>query len=1070
MGALRLLPRRLHVFTIALVVYLCIKGTQKSLRFIRWVRRSVARKKAPSDRNSTDTYDEPGVDRSWEEQEDERENRQWSRTHSFCAKRLQKFAIKRGALWLKFCQYLASRADVLPNEYVTVLETCLDDAPPETPEVTLKTLCEELKCNTPEELFEGFDPASPIASASIAQVHRATLRSDGRDVVLKIQRPGVKQVLLQDLEDLTTILVLVAGAEPKFDFRPMLDAWMDMVPLETDFIHEMKNSELVRSKLDAARGTDLESKAFVPVAVPEYTTQRVLCTEFVSGCGVKDLDAMDAAGVDREEFIREVSKAFALQVHVIGKVNADIHPGNCLVQFNRDGTPGGVPALIDFGITVELTDKQRLGFCRTIMATVDNSSYSLLQSFDEMDIVMNRADPAMSMHMIKHLFRSTVSKEDTVRQSREFLRRQKQFEENAKDSGIAVGKDIQARVQERSGASASAGYGSTASPTSQASSKKTKEKSEAAKLPLPVDALPGYLVFMFRTIALLRGLSSRLGVEHAYLPILKRYAERALYDACPAPERMVAPVFQDPDLAQLPRGMTSRRAQRARNVLAKIADLLVKKGFIVGCQVAAYQGGECVLDMAVGRRGKYNPRPVTPSTLFNCFSTGKGVIALLFATLAHEHGIQYKDLVSKHWPEYACHGKEKTRIEHILSHSAGLATAAPPDMRMVRLRDDWQGVIDWLAKEARPAHAPGDHSEYHFLTFGWLVAGILQSATKQSIQTLLRTFAQKLGVEDECFLGLPWELCADDPKTRVASLSNELFTDVSKMLQAVKARRKSEASGQGDSPANAEKETRDAENMERMYNEEGGHEDGAKFVFASLMAGNQASSMQNRENGVRPQDSPELQRQMDKTFEQTPYLMDTEYFNHPVMRSAVIPSANCHFTARALAKMYGAFANEGQIDGTEIVARDHVVEMMQTLIEPPAPATTEDGRQELSTNPEAWGAGVRLYDCVNKGGKTLPKAAMGHGGVGGSMALCIPSAKFSIAFTCNQLNAYSVAETVLIGAACVLFDVPVPHTYAKMMRSVREEGLGSADDVIAFVDQKVAASLENIDILRAMTG
>lgn len=192
---IRLLPRRIHVFHAAALVYLALKGTQKYLKL-----RTFLGLKADED---------------WA----------WSKTNSWCAHRLVNMAIRRGALWLKFAQYCTSRTDVLPPEYITVLDQCLDDAAPMEPETVLETVQRELGTDV-SELFDGFDASSPIASASIAQVHRASVRRTGDQVVLKVQRPGVRALLLQDLVDLDTILRLVAGAEPEFDFRPMLQAWM----------------------------------------------------------------------------------------------------------------------------------------------------------------------------------------------------------------------------------------------------------------------------------------------------------------------------------------------------------------------------------------------------------------------------------------------------------------------------------------------------------------------------------------------------------------------------------------------------------------------------------------------------------------------------------------------------------------------------------------------------------------------------------------------------------------------------------------------------------------------------
>jgi predicted unusual protein kinase regulating ubiquinone biosynthesis (AarF/ABC1/UbiB family)/CubicO group peptidase (beta-lactamase class C family) len=1038
-SCLGLLPRRAHVFFTAAIVYVAIKGTQLFLRFCRLLHSSL-----PFDK------------------------RAWSRTHHWCARRLLRLAMQRRALWLKLCQYLSSRADILPPEYCSVLEACLDSVPPEHPARLLELVKRELGGADPAELFDGFDPANPIASASIAQVHRATLKADGSDIVLKVQRPGVKQVLLQDLEDLTTIMLMVAGAEPEFDFRPMLQAWVDMVPLETDFLHEMRSGQFVSSTLEAARGTKFESAAFVPRAIPEHTTERLLVMEYVRGCSVRDLEAMDMAGVDREKLVTEISKAFALQAHVLGRINADCHPGNILVRFNDDGSPGGVPALIDFGITVELTDKQRLGFCRTVLAAVDNNSFSLLQSFADMDVVLNRADPNGAMDAIKHLFRSTASREDTVKQSREFFQRQKERNMQKSSSGIAVNGQVSRRDQAPN----------DSQQTTQPRAKRKLFRRNVAGSAAddddnkwsrnPVDAFPGYLVFMFRTLALLRGLSSRLGVEHAYLPILAEYAKQAIHDACPEPDRLTSLICPVQSGEATPRSLSSRKAIRLRKILSRVIGELDRRNLIVGCQVSAYLNGEIILDLAAGRMGKYNPRPVTPSSLFNVFSVSKGVVAVLYAKAADEYCLLYDDLVGKHWPAYACNGKELTTIGHILSHCAGLAQVAPSDMSMLRLRDDWSGVIDWLAKEAKPAHKPGSRLMYHYLSFGWLVAGLLEAVSGKNIQEHLRLLSEELGIQEECYIGLPEKLCADSATSRVAMLSSAIFSDLEKMIN--RRRLKEQASLPID-PNATSGDTDQARNMERLYDAEQRPTDAVKFLYEQFL-GKQgrveevvgSSDLSDCEN----QDESKAGMDVADVFSRTPYLLEPEFFSHPVMRAAVIPSANGHFSARALAKIYGMLANDGKIDGKTVLEPGRAAKMMQTLHE--AGVGSGSAEQRHGWQGEAYGAGVRLYDIVDKNGKIRKKKAMGHGGVGGSISLCVPDFKFSFAFNCNQLNAVSAAEAVILCVVFRVLDIPMPCAYAQMIAKVRSENFDSVEDAFAGVELQVDSWLDELNLMQAMTG
>lgn len=842
LSSVLLLPRRLDVFFVAIWVYIAMKLTQFRVRILR-----------PNDA---------------------KRERTWSRTHARNGARLARLAQRRGALWLKFAQYVASRADVLPTEYIDALDVCLDAAPAMDATVVQSLVEAEVGLET----FYDFDSTRPIASASIAQVHRARLRKNGKEVVVKVQRPGVRELLLQDLIDLGTILRVVAGAEPEFDFRPMLEAWMEMVPLETDFLHEMRNSDSVAAALTEARGSRFETAAFVPKIWPEHSTERVLVIDYVQGCSIRDEETLDDAHVDRDNIITQITKAFALQLLVLGRFTGDPHPGNFLIQLieNEGGESGphmqATPALIDFGITVELTNEQRLGFCRTIVAAAENDSFSLLQSFADMGIKLNRADPQSSMDVIRHLFRSTASRDENKKSSIDFFKRQKERDDRAMDSGIAIDRrdegeevadaktpGVLKRLWRRVKSKTDTDPEHTNVKTNSSSGRRN-----------PLDAYPGFLVFMFRTLGLLRGLSTRLGVEHAYLPILYDYAKQALIDAVPEDIQMKNIVYVEENDTKLSKAMSSRKAKRARRVVVKLLEELHERGMFVGCQVAAYHDGKLVLDVAAGQVGKHNPRPVRPDTLFCCFSVTKGIMAILFAELADEFGIENGDLVCKYWPEFGCKGKEKTTIGELLSHRAGLGQVAPDNMSMVRLRDDWNGIIDWLAKDAEPAHAPGEREVYHYLTFGWLVAGLIQKVSKSTLESRLRSFAEKIGISDECFIGLPSQLCPDVADSRIATLRSEIQGDI---LRMYRLRQKRDAVSSED---HSESDQLFA-NVDKLYSGESGQIGGHGSIKEVLDLLNKEKSSDKNEgsetDGKSEKDPKSRGGQIEDLFAKTPYLV-----------------------------------------------------------------------------------------------------------------------------------------------------------------------------------------------------
>eukprot|EP00177_Eucheuma_denticulatum_P008093 GFKZ01014750.1.p1 GENE.GFKZ01014750.1~~GFKZ01014750.1.p1 ORF type:complete len:1039 (+),score=176.16 GFKZ01014750.1:150-3119(+) len=985
-SSIRYLPRRAHVFSTAAVVYLILKLTS-------WANRLLSR-------------DDDNVDDAW------------AAANTRAAKRILRTATARRGLWIKCCQYVAARQDALPPEYGQVLSKSLDDCPPSPAKSVLATVNHQLaqtklgiefnqlhsrQVNV-NDLFDDFDPANPIASASIAQVHTATLKQDGRQVVLKVQHPGVRPMLLQDLEDLKTLLRWIAGAEPKYDMRPVLDAWIEMVPRETNFLNEMRNLQAVKATLDASDAPHLAAKAYVPEPLPELTSDKLFVMEYINGCKVSDYATMDKHAVDRERLVTEITRSFGNQLFIAKVFSGDPHPGNFLVHKLENG---GEPVLLDFGICVNVKDRIRMGFAKLILAAINNDSYSLIQSLGDVGVQLNRADPVASLDIIKFLFRTTASREQSREEQQAIKKRledrETEIEKNERDTQV---QDV-----------------FTAAPADSDKGSGTKKKRESRS---PIDSFPGDLVFFFRSLGMLRGLATSLDVRHSYLETLRPFAEHALLTSCPQSERATGPVLK-------PVSVSGRKAARAARILEKVFAKLQENDMMIGMQVAAYKNGKLVLNMAAGQMGRYNPRPVHPDSVFNSFSSTKGLSSILFASIQDEHEINYDDLVKSHWPEYGTAGKEETTVRNILSHSAGLARSLPADLPMTRLRDDWQGIIKHL-EQARAEFVPGSKTEYHALTFGWLVAGLIQKVTGKSYQDNLQGLVQKLGIEDECYCGtMPEDLWPDVPESRVASLSSSIIQDlqdgpVSKFIKKAFATRKS---GEGS------EESRGDESGKETEEDVGDLKGQTEKVMKAL---NLPSS------GVT--NAPA-------------YILDTNFFNHPVMRAGFVPSANGHFSARALAKLYGAVANDGVVDDVRVLAAGRAAKMQEKMFD-------IDERGDRS-----WGAGLTLYDAIDSRGRKLNNAVIGHGGIGGSMAFAVPSENFAMAVTLNKLNAVSISAAMVISVICKAFDVPTPvwyHMFANKARmALADSGEDGFQDESSIMDKVFGGDAET-DVMKMLVG
>lgn len=995
-SSLYYLPRRIHVYSTAAAVYVLLKTTQLLNRLLR---------RSDSAIEAT-----------------------WTRSNTTAARLILRTATARRGLWIKCCQYIAARSDALPEEYSIVLSKSLDDCPPTPARLVRELVDAQLAMSTAglqfkerngraptvSDLFLKFNAAAPVASASIAQVHTATEMATGRNVVLKVQHPGVRPMLLQDLADLKTLLRWVAGAEPKFDMRPVLDAWIDMVPLETDFDHEQSNLQAVRESL-ANAPPNLASTAYIPEPLPQYSTDKLFVMEFIDGCRISDILKMDPDGpVNREHIITEISKSFGTQLFLGNTFSGDPHPGNFLIHRIQEG---GQPVLLDFGICVEVSKELRVGFARLILAACFNDSYSLVQALTSVGVNLNRADPTASLDVIKFLFRTTAPRDQSLNEQKSFIKdlenRGKEIKQNEIENPIMDAKSAKPEILN--------------------ANKETMFKSRT-----PMDSFPGHLVFFFRSLGMLRGLAAAMEVRHSYLSILRPFAEHSLLVDCPEQERLVSPVYR-------PITCKGRLASRAGKILEVLFEKMYAADMMIGMQVAVYKKDELVLDMSAGRKGRNNPRPVTPDTVFNSFSSTKGLTSILFASLQDEYKVEYDDLVTKYWPEYGQCGKENTTVGHILSHRAGLAVSLPDDMTMPRLLDDWKGIIKYY-ETAVPNHEPGTQMEYHALSFGWLVAGLIMKITGKSYQEHLQELAKKLQIDDECFCGtLPIEMLPDVPESRVASLSSFVFQDLEDGPMAKIAERMKHNSD----VKKTSSDTLDKDSASTI------HTNAAKDSFEKT-----ADDMGDLE-GRTTRILKNINFSRNGGGRLPTYLMDLNFYNHPALRAGFVPSANGHFSARALAKLYAIIANDGVL-GNERFLSTNRVERMQAKM-----CSFEHRGQR------AWAAGLTLYDALEKNGRKRPEAVIGHGGIGGSFAFAIPSERFAMAVTLNKLNAMSVSAAVIVAATCRAFGVPTPEWYylfaERALKSVKEDGLDSIGDESAIIERMLSGGTDD-DVMKILIG
>jgi ubiquinone biosynthesis protein len=278
-------------------------------------------------------------------------------------------ATRLEGLLIKACQFLGTRADILPHEYITVLSRLHDRVPPR-PFSQIAAVIESQLGRPLEAVFPQFDPR-PIASASLAQVHRARLQ-DGRDVAVKVQYPEIPDLVAIDLANLSFFINLLARIERNFDLRLILREVSKYVRLELDFEHEARNAQRIRANL--AHREDV----LVPEVLPDYSTKKVLVMEYLPGIKITDVEALAAAGIDKQQVAHMLSEIFCHQILVDGFFHADPHPGNILVQ------PGPRLVLLDFGLAKDFPPGFQEGITRLASAIIMQDRPGVVAAFRDL--------------------------------------------------------------------------------------------------------------------------------------------------------------------------------------------------------------------------------------------------------------------------------------------------------------------------------------------------------------------------------------------------------------------------------------------------------------------------------------------------------------------------------------------------------------------------------------------------------------------------------------------------------------------------------------------------------------
>ncbi|KAK6924724.1 ABC1 atypical kinase-like domain [Dillenia turbinata] len=275
------------------------------------------------------------------EKDMEKQEAMWERQHELAADKIYNMCCDLGGFFLKVAQIIG-KPDLAPAAWVRRLVTLCDRAPA-TPFDTIKLVLEKELGASVGEIFERFDE-NPLGSASIAQVHRARLKGDKRDVVVKVQHPGVQELMMTDIHNLQALALYMQKTDIKFDLYSVTKEIEKQIGFEFDFKREADAMGRIRLFLYT---NNKKSPVLVPRLMKDMVTRSVLVMEYIDGIPIMQLgDEMAKRGIN----------------------------------------PGGKVGLLDYGQVKDLPDELRLGYASLMLAIADGDAKRASESFRDLGI------------------------------------------------------------------------------------------------------------------------------------------------------------------------------------------------------------------------------------------------------------------------------------------------------------------------------------------------------------------------------------------------------------------------------------------------------------------------------------------------------------------------------------------------------------------------------------------------------------------------------------------------------------------------------------------------------------
>jgi aarF domain-containing kinase len=866
-------------------------------------------------------------------------NHVWTVNDEIAARFLYLSIARLRGLWTKTAQYVSSRGDIMPEPYVRQLQRLQDQADV-TPWNQIKHMVPKV------EQLTDVDP-TPMASASIAQVH--TARFKGEKVVLKVQHPHARKLLLDDLWSLLLICRIVGVLEPEFKFmKALMVEWAKEATKELDFDTEAQNlKKAVRwmRKLQPCEDTLLHTDDGVPfqVQVPhpidEISNNQVLAMSFCHGVRVDCFDKLEEWGLKCASVMNGVVQTFAHMMYTNEIFNGDPHAGNLLV---RQGTSvsrlGFTLTVLDWGLAKSMPDDTRKGFCQIVYAAATLDFGLLADGFLAVGMCLKEDEMSRGMELMRFFLRDIVPKERAC-----------------------------ARLQSRMAAD--------------------QERQKKSTNKINVAMYPAEFCCFLRVNDLLQGLGARFNLNMSYLQILRPYAEQGLrgFDRVPIPTNSVPPSMSAPADKML--------AKKLKKVFAD----LEAENLLIGAQIYILdKSGNTLADVVHGSLGGLKSHiPMENKALMAGASCSKVVPVTLAHMMVEKGYLSYDEPLCKRvWPAFCpaenppnnlakalsippedlksrWRWKRQITLRHILLHQAGMWMALPDPLPLTRLKSckSCSSAFEYNPERPNrtilPDRRPGEKSEYHFISLGWLLAGALCGA-----------YACRHGKE----------------------------TDYKEVYEAILA-------------------PRVGETIKRHGFQPCGGSNGHPLAQVVTDEASLGTILQmKRESIVMGEENDEMHPRMKflvdrcaHSFKGKEYLMDPRFWNCSEALEANVPAAGGRFSAAGLAHFYH------KLGSGQLLAKSTVSQVSKLHITKMAGLGFDSPRAEAQySHLMAFGFGYQVFRF--KRDKDMA-SSFGHHGAGGSFGLHHVPSGMSISCMMNKAGVFAENSQQLFKILSEHFDI-----------------------------------------------